>query len=195
MNLITLTVGQMQTNCYLLSDKSQNTIIIDPGDEPDYILDIISSQKLNPTHIFLTHGHFDHCLASLDLFLVFNLPIYLHPNDQFLHQRIPQTLKHFQGRSILPLPKTTNFPQLPITIDNIPIIIHHTPGHTPGSVCFEYQNHLFTGDSFIPKEKTDLSHRYSDPKDWHKSKASISKQLSSLQIHSGHGESSFGYSL
>ena len=60
----TLTVGQIETNCYVVTDE--NTLecaVIDPGDESNVILNYLEEHKLKAKYIFLTHGHFDHTMA------------------------------------------------------------------------------------------------------------------------------------
>ena len=92
MEITTLTVGPLQTNCYLLSyPQTQKTIIIDPGEEADFITQEVLQKDLKPTLIFLTHGHFDHVLGSLELKLNFNLPLALHPLDLKLYHQAPQS--------------------------------------------------------------------------------------------------------
>src|SRR3989339_1304491 len=88
MEIICLKVGQMGTNCYLVSDEETGqTLIIDPGDEGDFISTTIIENKLTPVGIVLSHGHYDHCLAALELKLNFSIPIYLHQADLFLYQK------------------------------------------------------------------------------------------------------------
>lgn len=57
-------VGQLQTNCYIVTDeKTLECAVIDPGAESGRILNYIDENKLKPVCIFLTHGHFDHTMA------------------------------------------------------------------------------------------------------------------------------------
>ena len=87
MEIKAISVGQLQTNCYLVWDEySQECFVIDPGDDADFITTEILNLKLKPQAILLTHGHYDHCLACLELKLNFDIPIYLDPKDNFLYQ-------------------------------------------------------------------------------------------------------------
>ena len=87
-----MTVGDLATNCYLVTDEGTGkTLIIDPGDEADFISTTLLEKRLIPKAIILTHGHYDHCLAVLELKLNFNLPIYLHEADLFLYQKAPKS--------------------------------------------------------------------------------------------------------
>ena len=122
MDIQTLTVGDLETNCYLVSAqispgtvaplsgdssqvRSQNEcIIIDPGDDADFITETISNEKLKPVAILLTHGHFDHVLGCLELKLNFDLSIYLHKNDEKLYTSANQSAFHWLKKKTLKVP-------------------------------------------------------------------------------------------
>jgi len=61
-----IVVGKLATNCYLFISK-QELVIIDPGDEPDKILEQVKKTEAKIKYIILTHFHFDHVLASDEL--------------------------------------------------------------------------------------------------------------------------------
>ncbi len=178
MKIITLTVGQMATNCYLVCDEATSQcVIIDPGEDADFITTTILENKLIPQAALLTHGHYDHCLAVLDLKLNFNIPVYLHPNDLFLYNKAHLSAKHFSGLTSPKLPKVEHFlsDKETIRIGNSHLQVIHTPGHTPGSVCFYSLPILFTGDTLFADSlgRTDLS--YSSKPDLTKSLQKLSK--------------------
>lgn len=196
LKIITLVVGQMQENCYLVYDsKSLNTVIIDPGDDADYIERIIADNKLIPKLIIATHGHFDHIMAVMELRLAYNIPFKIHKNDEFLVKNMQSSAKHFLGITTDPPPIIDGFlnPKSGIKIDSIQLETIETPGHTPGSCCFylKKENILFTGDLLFADGgvgRTDFS--YSDAE---KLKKSIKKVFSLpliTQILPGHGRSS-----
>ena len=154
MEIITLVVGSQQTNSYLLVDEAtQKTIIIDPADEADFISTTILEKKLIPEAILLTHGHFDHCMGTLELKLNFNIPIYLNQEDLFLYNNANKS-SSFWSRSakpvipakagIHPINSTIPLPPIDFFLQDNQIInfgesslkVIHTPGHTPGSCCF-----------------------------------------------------------
>ncbi len=184
MDIKTLSVGQMAANCYLISDSETNqTIIIDPGDEADFISNTILENKLEPTAIYLTHGHFDHCLACLELSLIYNIPIHLHPLDNFLYQSAHKSSEHWQKIKSLKLPPTLPYPD--DLIFDLKLI--HTPGHTPGSICLYNDKFIITGDTIFADGIGDTSHRYSNPIDLNKSISKILSLPENLIIYSGHG--------
>ena len=60
LNIQTMPVGDLEANCFLVSDSEKNAVIIDPGAEAPHILEQIRAQELKPLAILLTHAHFDH---------------------------------------------------------------------------------------------------------------------------------------
>ena len=155
MNIETLAVGQMATNCYIVDG-----IIIDPGDDAEYI---ISHCKIKPTMIVATHGHFDHIMAALTLQLAFNIPFVIHEKDEFLVNNMQSSAKHFLNIMTDPPPKITKFISGGDKIGNLTVV--HTPGHTPGSICLYAKNDkvLFSGDTiFADGAVGSTDHRYSD---------------------------------
>jgi len=208
LNIQTLTVGDLETNCYLVSntvtpgtvartrDSSQvgpqnECIIIDPGDDADFISETIINQKLKPLAIILTHGHFDHVLGCLELKLNFNLPIYLHQADAKLYSSANQSAFHWLKKKTLKVPPIDRFIKGgdKIKVGSETLTVIETPGHTPGSIClYDGKNHLFTGDTLFKDSvgRTDFS--YSKPLQLTKSLAKIFKLPPETAIYPGHGE-------
>lgn len=196
LEIITLVVGQMQENCYLVYDsKSLETVIIDPGDDADYIERIISDNKLVPHLIIATHGHFDHIMAVLELKLAYNIPFSIHKNDIFLLKNMQSSAKHFLGITTDPAPIADLHlvHNAKVKIGKSYLQIVETPGHTPGSICLYSKNDnlLFTGDLLFADGgvgRTDFS--YSDKEKLEKSIQKIFKLPAKTQILPGHGRSS-----
>ena len=208
----TLTVGDLAANCYLVSDSVTNeTVIIDPGDDADFIAETISSEKLTPTAIVLTHGHFDHVLGCLELKLNFNIPLYLHKNDEKLYTSANQSAAHWLKKKTLKVPPVDQFIKEgdKIKVGSETLTVIETPGHTPGSICLYYSpndkramsndKYLFTGDTLFKDGvgRTDLS--YSSPSDLSKSllklKSAMSHEQCDISVYPDHGEffiSSYG---
>ena len=77
MKISKITVGELQTNCYLL-EKESESLLIDPGDESSKIKDFIKDKNL--IGILITHKHFDHIGALEDIATYYNIPIYDNSN-------------------------------------------------------------------------------------------------------------------
>lgn len=194
--IITLAVGQMQTNCYLLADQeSKKCFIIDPGDDSDYIQRVIADNDLVPQIILATHGHFDHIMGVTELKLAYNIPFIIHPNDEFLVNNMGSSAKHFLGISTDPPPTVDGFIKdgHKIKVGELSLQVIHTPGHTPGSVCFysAKEEIVFCGDLLFAHGgvgRTDFS--YGDRNNLQESVNKIIKLPKDTVLYSGHGFSS-----
>lgn len=137
LNITTLPVGYLQTNCYLLSGP-EGCLVIDPGAQADTVLDRLGHRKL--AAILLTHGHFDHVGAVRDLAAETGCPVYLCEKDLTLPPALtsgPLYYTHTYGEG-------DN-----LTIAGLTFQVLHTPGHTPGSVCLRFGDNLFAGDTLF----------------------------------------------
>ncbi len=192
LQVISLTVGQLQTNCYLIVDKSSHdTLIVDPGDDADYITRIISDHQLKPVIIIATHGHFDHILAAAELKLAFNIPFYIHKEDIFLVSRMKTSADHFLGVKTDDPAVVDGFLKDKVTLDESKLAVIHTSGHTPGSICLysKEEKILFCGDLLFAQRavgRTDFA--YSSQKDLEKSLKRIFRLPGETEVYPGHGE-------
>lgn len=192
MKVITLAVGQLGTNCYLVIDN-QEAVIIDPGAEADFISQKILEEKVKPIAILLTHGHFDHVLGTYELVLNFKIPVYANKNDVFLIKNARKNAEFWTklDQQIDP-PKVNNFlvedDKVQFGKTDLKVIV--TPGHTPGSVCFYNQKEkiLFSGDTVFKDGfgRTDFS--YSSKPDLIKSVKKLLKLPIKTIVYPGHGE-------
>jgi hydroxyacylglutathione hydrolase len=186
-------VGQPRTNCYLVFDqKTKEAIVIDPGDDADYLIRIIFDEDINPTKIVATHGHFDHILGVTELKLAFNIPFLMHRNDEFLLERMQQSAKHFSGVKTDPAPTIDKYLRggKKLRVGNSELEIIHTPGHTPGSLAF-YNSNLracFVGDLVFAQGIGRTDFTYSSSNDLKKSIEKISDLPSETKLFSGHGK-------
>jgi glyoxylase-like metal-dependent hydrolase (beta-lactamase superfamily II) len=159
----TLPVGPLQCNCSILGDPdSGEAVVIDPGDEPERILEALARQRLKPVALLHTHAHFDHIGATRRVRESTGAPIRLHAADFPLYDALPRQAEIFGLRAEPPLP-----PDRPVedeeAIEFGPFTITaiHTPGHTPGSTCFRLEGDpgvLFSGDTLFRRSigRTDL---------------------------------------
>jgi len=190
-----LIVGSLSTNCYLYYLKSKNCIIIDPGDDAEYIIDTISRLQLNPLAIIATHGHFDHILAVNQLKKTFGISFCCNKNDQFLVNSMKKRATRWLPRKIYEQnPKIDINLQKNYKIEDISFTILSTPGHTPGSICLyiKKDNILFSGDTIFSEGavgRYDFS--YSNKLDLEKSIHLILQLSNQTKIYPGHGENTY----
>lgn len=188
-----LVLGELNTNCYILShDQTQKCLIIDPADSGETINQWLLEQQLTPLGIILTHGHFDHVLATLEVKTAWNIPVYLHQDDNFLLTKAQASARHWLGRMVDPIPPAdkdlSSSSHLQIEVFNLTVV--PTPGHTPGSVCISTTAGLFTGDTIFADcvGRTDFS--YSDPNQLLVSLRELNQLDPQVTIFPGHGPSS-----
>lgn len=161
-----LVVGQLQTNCYLLvDDATSKALIIDPGDDADFIIQKVLDARASVEAVVATHGHFDHILAVTELKLAFNAPLLMHSKDTFLLERMRETTRHFAGFDPGPAPTIDKVldGESSIHFGETQLRIIATPGHTPGSLSFYHEpsHQLWVGDVVFAegaRGRTDFSY-------------------------------------
>ena len=189
----TLIVGSLSTNCYLYYSKSKDCVIIDPGDDAEYIIDSITRLGLKPVAIIATHGHFDHILAVDQLKQTYQIPFCCNLKDEFLTKSMKQRANRWLSRKIYEVsPKIDIEIKDSISFGDINLKVLTTPGHTPGSVCLylEKEKIIFSGDTIFADGyigRYDFS--YSDKLRLEKSIHLILQLTGETKIYSGHGES------
>lgn len=154
--IIQIPLGPYQVFTYLVScPKTGESVIIDPAGEENRLMALILEHGLKVKCILNTHGHADHVLANRKLKALLSekgpVPICMHEDDErfFSDPRIRELSEKELG---LPPPDPVDI-QLKdgqvLDIGALKIEVIHTPGHTPGSVCFLIHGNLFTGDTLF----------------------------------------------
>ena len=140
----TLPVGQLETNCYVVTnEKTLECVVIDPGDESNTILDYLEDNRLVCKAIFLTHGHWDHIGAVKAVAEETKAPVYLNELDS--------AEKTVDRRFAYLLPENTmNYGEgSELDIAGLHFSVLATPGHTQGSVTILCENAMFSGDTLF----------------------------------------------
>jgi len=132
--------GPIQANCTLLGERdSGEGVVIDPGAEPELILERIRKSGLRIRMILHTHAHMDHAGATAGLAraLPEGTPIALHPGDLPLYEGLKEQGALFGLEVENPPPPSLLLEDRQILdLGGMKIEVRHTPGHSPGSVCF-----------------------------------------------------------
>lgn len=153
-------VGPLDVNCYILGcEDTREAVIIDPGDNADKIIEAIENEGLKPKFVINTHAHFDHVGSVRTIQEHYKIDFFLHEGDSFLIDNANEQAAAF-GLNPIPRPEINKFINHG---DNIPLgakFIHviHTPGHSPGGVCYHIDNNVFVGDTLFSGSigRTDL---------------------------------------
>ena len=157
----TISVGQLETNCYVVINELSNVeesertkcevrkavfhecVVIDPGDESNTILDYLEDNGLLCKAVFLTHGHFDHVGACDALAEETGAKVFMNASDDRdnMHSphfpySLPDNGRYYDDGDV-------------INIAGMTFEIIGTPGHTPGGVTIKTENALFTGDTLF----------------------------------------------
>lgn len=140
MKIRTLTLGDFETNCYLVSDENGVTAVIDPGYEPEAILARAAQEQLQIAAILLTHGHFDHVGGVKAVADAARCPVWMNGKDCALPPSITNGTLYY-----------TDFYRegAVVRVGRMTFTVLETPGHTPGSVCLRCENTLFSGDTLF----------------------------------------------
>lgn len=137
MNVFVVPVTDYQQNCSLLvCEKTGNAAIVDPGGDPERILQQVASANANVAKIFLTHGHFDHAGAAVELAERLQVPIEgPHRDDAFLLHSLPEWSAQLglpQTRRCTPDRWLQDGDAVSFGAQTLQVL--HCPGHTPGHV-------------------------------------------------------------
>jgi len=148
--IIPLVVGPIETNCYIVKSEDEG-IVIDPGGEPDKIIEFLKSERIRIKMVIDTHGHIDHISANKDIIDFTCAPLSIHRDDEkFLSYKWEYESKELGIKVNTPakadiLLKDGNV----ITAGKINFKVIHTPGHSPGSVCLYTDKILISGDTLF----------------------------------------------
>lgn len=147
----TFPVGPLQCNCSVIGDSlSGRALVIDPGGDADQILALVKELNLTVVAIIHTHAHLDHILAAGEIKKATGAPIFLHESDQFLWDIVEQQCDMF-GVPKVSLPDPDHYLKDDQALDCCGGVAIHTPGHTPGSVSFWFEQYktLIAGDTLF----------------------------------------------
>ena len=134
MEIRRLEVGSFENNCYIaICPRTRESVIIDPAADSDRILQEVRDSSVR--YILITHGHWDHIGALEQVKRHTQAPVGIHASDARALQEPPDFLLE-DGRTVI--------------FGNESLKVLHTPGHSPGGVCFLSGKILFSGDTIFP---------------------------------------------
>ena len=140
----------VHSNTYLIVDvESMEAAVIDPSHMPS-VFDVDAS-KLNIKYILLTHGHFDHMFKIDKYRRSYKASVCVHSDDASLLSDGEKNASALFMRE----PLVTDSADILLSdgqilyLGNTEIKVFHTPGHTPGSVCFLVDDNMFSGDTLF----------------------------------------------
>ena len=191
MIIVALPVGLIQTNCYIAGcEETKEGVVIDPGGHPDRILAEIERQGLAIKYVLNTHAHFDHTDANGAIVEATGAPLAIHPQERPLLQASGGAALFGLQADPSPPPDLELNDGDELEVGRLRFQVLHTPGHTPGHVCFYVpaEGVLFDGDVLFHQGigRTDLPGG-----SWQQLMDSIQRVLFALPdetvVYSGHG--------
>jgi hydroxyacylglutathione hydrolase len=171
MRIERMELGPYGTNSYIVvCGKTGESLVVDaPAGASEIIESLMGTQ---PRYILLTHDHFDHTGALAELRSQLKVPLATHLENSY-RLKTPPEINLSDGGTI--------------SLGNFLVEVLHTPGHTPGSLCFKIGQYLFAGDTIFPGGPG----RTNVPDDFRQILSSITTKILSLPddtvIYPGHG--------
>jgi len=149
--MIKTIINDYSENTYIINEKA-DAYIIDPGTNFSGIKEYIDKKRFNVVGILLTHGHFDHIIATNEIVQEYHTKIFIHEKEKTflfdprlnLSGLMPTKFTIKDKNSVVTF---TEKDKLKLGKETLKII--ETPGHSRGSVCFKYKNTLFSGDTLF----------------------------------------------
>jgi len=144
-----LTVGPLGTACYVVADEAGRAAVIDPGADAGRIQTLLASMGLSLKAILLTHTHFDH-MAAVDALADPSVALYCHAADAAGLTDPARNLSAMFGEPTLVRTEPTLLEDGDtVTVGDLCFDVWHTPGHSPGSVCYMTPEVIFSGDTLF----------------------------------------------
>jgi hydroxyacylglutathione hydrolase len=147
--VVTLPVGIIQTNCYVVGcEETRDGVIVDPGGHPEQILAAVKLHGLTIRYVLNTHAHFDHTDGNGAVVKATGAALAIHPLDRPLLEMGGGSAWFGMGTRPGPTPTLELQAGDQLTVGRLCFEVLHTPGHSPGHVCFYERNEgvLFDGD-------------------------------------------------
>lgn len=190
MKIESVIVGPIQSNCYIVYDeKSLDAMVVDPGDEPERIIDVIEDRKLRVNYIICTHAHFDHIGAVPDIKEKTGAKVVMHKNDLELYLNAKDQAALW-GYDLEPLPSPDMFVVEgdELVVGSLKFKVLHTPGHSPGGICLYGEGIVLTGDTVFAGSIGRTDFYGGSIEELKKSFRRIVSLPLSVKIFPGHGE-------
>ena len=147
MYLASFSDNPFETNCWLIAaNGTEDAVVVDPGFQPDQVFALLERAGKRPVAVLATHGHFDH-IGSAGAVCGTDVPFYIHEADRLA---LTDPAAWGAGHPVPPVAPIGDVRTLVegdvLEMGGFRIEVVHTPGHTPGSVCFSTNGFVLSGD-------------------------------------------------
>ena len=172
--IIQIPVGPMANFAYLVVDSATHkAVVVDPGWESEKILQRAQDLGVEITGVWLTHTHFDHIQEVQAVMAAAGVPVWVHPVERAQLGDVTGEMRDVNDGDT-------------VMVGNESAQVIHTPGHSPGAVCYVVGDGIITGDTLFVGAigRTDLPG--SDPRAMGKSLKRLAQLPEDLVVYSGH---------
>ncbi len=166
MEIKTLVLPPLGTNCYLVKTGENSGVVIDPADKGKDVVAAAAEFGMKIEKILLTHGHFDHTGGVNDIKKLTGAAVFIHKDDECMLSDGNKALAYFcPAKKFVEKEADFTFGDGDeIVQDSVVFKVMHTPGHSAGSSCFlvetAEENYMFAGDTIF-KDSIGRSDGYS----------------------------------
>lgn len=189
MVVVPIVTGQIGENTYIVyNDMSQLAVVIDPGGDADRIVGELEERELKPTHILLTHGHWDHIGAVDALREKYGAKLVVHGDDANMMHGGRQNVFGSTVDIAEPADTLLSDDEI-IKAGGLDVRIVTTPGHTMGSVCYIIGDSIFTGDTLFMQSIGRTDFPESDQNAMYESLGKLCSLEKDYTVYPGHGPS------
>ena len=191
MQITTLHLGGLATNCYILPCGDGGAVVVDIGDGAAKLMEKLQELQLSVKAVLLTHGHYDHVAGVEEIRLAYHCSVYIHEADERMLRSGDANLAW--QLTDKPFTPVQSYELLrdgdSLTIGDLTFRVMHTPGHTPGGVCYFVDDLMFSGDTLFAGSigRIDLG---GNAQDMRESLDKLGKLEGDYTIYPGHFDSS-----
>src|SRR2546423_1637486 len=187
MSLQVFADNPFDTNCWLLSaEGTDEAVVVDPGFSPERVHAMLRASGKRPVAALATHGHWDH-VGEAGAFCGDELPLYIHEADAPALTD-PETWGAATPRPVEPVKDVRMLVDGDVLmLGGVPLEVVHTPGHTPGSVCFVADGIVFSGDLVFRGAVGRSDFPNSSAEDMRTSLTTFLEFPDAFDVHCGHG--------
>ncbi len=172
-----LELGPLQNFVYLIGSlETRECAVVDPAWDVKKILETAQQDEMKITKVLVTHTHFDHINGVEAMVEATDAEVFIHKKEVSQLPVVSSSVKEVEGGH-------------EISLGSVTISLLHTPGHTPGSVCYQAADRLVSGDTLFIGGCGRCDLPGGDPEKMHQSLTRLRKLDDRLLLYPGHNYS------